>query len=189
MQCERCSSKEAIIKLVRIEKGGQVNSQWVCPDCAAELSPYQAKLLQKPTLASILKELSQQDASQSGAVVEADTCPSCGLDFRAYKSTAMLGCPDCYDAFSDEIERDLQKLHRATRHVEPGGAPVVAPVVEAQRRLRLVREELADAIEMEDYERAAFLRDEQRKLEEAIRGTPPAEAPEPDDELDARSGE
>ena len=173
MRCENCASKEAVIKLVRIERGGQVNSTWVCQDCAAEMSPYQAKLLQKPTLESLLKELAKPEPGQArgAASSEPDPCPSCGLPFRAYKATAMLGCPDCYEAFADELERDLMKVHQATRHVGTGTAAAGEVAQDTQRRLRAVREELAEAVESEDFARAAFLRDEAARLEAALRAS------------------
>lgn len=173
MKCERCGKDEAHIKLTRIENG-QVFQIHLCQSCAAEASPYQKKILQKQaTIDMLLQELlkSQKVKVAGGAIegeeaarIDVGPCPSCGLEFASYRTTFMLGCPDCYDTFAEVLEEDLRKVHRATRHV--GAGPTQDPgLVDVQRRLEEMRDELRDAIEYEDFERAAFLRDEIARIE------------------------
>lgn len=176
MRCERCGKEEAVVKLTRVESNGQVFQTVLCKTCAAEASPYQKKMIQNQvSMELLLKELLKTQgkvkvASEEEAAVRADVdpCPTCGLEYSAYRSTLMLGCPDCYDAFGVHLEADLKRMHRSTRHV--GGAPhQSSELLDLQRTIQHMREELKEAIEMEDFERAAFLRDEIAKAEERIR--------------------
>jgi protein arginine kinase activator len=177
MKCERCGKEDAKVKFTRIDKGGGVMQVWLCQPCAAELSPYQKQILQNMNpVDMLLKELMKAQKSGSGAAVAPEStrtvsvepCPSCGLEYTDYKKTSMLGCPDCYEAFAEHLEADLRRLHRgATRHA---GNPDASneELVRLQRDLRDAREELKSALEFEDYERAAFLRDEIASLEQRL---------------------
>lgn len=176
MKCERCGKEDASIKVTRVEKTGQAFQICVCGGCAVEISPYQKKISQKSAnFDTLLKELLKSQGAQIpdpddvGSVRSVPSpCPSCGLEWAAYKSTFMLGCPDCYDSFAELLEQDLLRYHRATRHVEPAPAGATS-VVAMNDRLKACREELKNALEYEDYRQAAFLRDEIAKLEIELR--------------------
>jgi protein arginine kinase activator len=171
MKCERCGKHSAAVKLTRIEKTGQAVQILLCQVCAAEVSPFQKNILQKQaSFDLLLKELVKQQQQADPAEEfggEVPTCHTCGLDFTAYRKTFMLGCPDCYESFEEWLEPDLRRLHRAARHIgaAPGGSAALAALNE---QIRTCREELKSAVEFEDYERAAFLRDEIARLEQEI---------------------
>lgn len=44
-------------------------------------------------------------------------CRSCGTTLTQFYKTSMLGCPECYRVFSDELEKILKKLHGKTEHI------------------------------------------------------------------------
>ncbi len=43
-------------------------------------------------------------------------CRACGRKLSEFYNTYMLGCPECYRAFSSEIERSLKKVHGIAVH-------------------------------------------------------------------------
>ena len=43
-------------------------------------------------------------------------CRTCGRKLSEFYNTFMLGCPECYRAFSGEIESSLKKLHGLAVH-------------------------------------------------------------------------
>lgn len=183
MRCEQCGKAEAVVKITRLESGAAPYQICLCQTCAADASPYQKKILEKQSTYDFLlqKLLKQQQesrdeseaaapASAGGALREEETpmtCPSCGLDYARYKATLMLGCPDCYESFSELLERDLFRFHRATRH---GQEAETGPteLADLQDRLRDAKSELKSALELEDFERAAFLRDEVAGIEKRL---------------------
>ena len=171
--CMSCHEELASVKLTKLVKGS-VEEVWLCPKCAAKQSPYQKKV-SAMSLDQILASLLSQgqggeSAARPGASVDL-SCSTCGLPFDSYRSTLLLGCSDCYESFEKYLMQDLRKFHGSTRHRGrvPSGEPpqtVAAPQpspADLQKRLR-------DAVESEDFELAARLRDELRKLQASVGG-------------------
>ena len=89
-------------------------------------------------------------------------CPTCGMTESELRRTGRVGCPDCYSTFADILNPYVQKVHGATRHV--GTAPA-APEQPKTDPVADLKAQLKAAVESEDYERAASLRDEIRRME------------------------
>jgi protein arginine kinase activator len=75
------------------------------------------------------------------------------MEFRA---EGRLGCPHDYEAFAAGLQPILKRLHEATRHV--GKTVRRRRIADARPILRL-RTKLRQAVEREDFEQAARLRD------------------------------
>ena len=81
-------------------------------------------------------------------------CPVCGFSVDNYRNTGHLGCPDCYKVFARELD--------PTAEIED------EPETEAPALTRArLQKELQQAIERENYERAAQLRDQINALTDA----------------------
>jgi protein arginine kinase activator len=171
MKCERCGQNEAVLKLTRVESDGGAYQISLCQSCAADESPYQKAQQKQTSFDMILKELIKQQTSKSGGDEGAArlgatglTCPSCDLDFASYKSTYMLGCPDCYDAFEEVLRDDLMRFHRVDRHTGEE-SDRTQELARRHEDLRKLKADLQTAIDEEDFERAASLRDQISDLE------------------------
>ncbi|MBK8230405.1 MAG: UvrB/UvrC motif-containing protein [Candidatus Eisenbacteria bacterium] len=108
-------------------------------------------------------------------------CERCGLRFSQFARTGRLGCSDCYTAFASQLPQVLRRVHGAVRH--KGRTPeAVGPGDPGRQALDRLRLDLSRAIEREDFETAARLRDEIRALEPTAaqisgRGGGPASSP------------
>ena len=77
-----------------------------------------------------------------------------------------MGCPDCYKTFAEGLAGLLKTMHKGTRHI--GKAPeALRATRENHDRLKTLQKKLAKAIDGEDYEAAAGLRDEIKSLSAA----------------------
>ena len=97
-----------------------------------------------------------------------EVCARCGGTFQDFRETGRLGCPDCYRTFEAPLRDLLRRLHGSTHHLgeryaerEPArGARPWRP-----SRPPELREQLRLAVETENFELAAELRDRLRVLE------------------------
>jgi len=94
------------------------------------------------------------------------TCSRCGLTFEQFTHQGRFGCGECYNAFRSRLEPIMRKIHGSSLH--KGKMPVVGegkpiPVREEER----LEDALKKAIEGEDFERAADLRDKLKAVREA----------------------
>ena len=158
MLCSSCKEKTATVHYTKID-GGQMHKVDLCEDCA------KAKGVSDPTnftLADMLLGLGAAKEVESSGGPEVK-CPKCGFTHADFKKSGRLGCAGCYEAFSDGLEGLLKSMHKGTRHV----GKVPAALREARDladRMKSLHQRLAKAIEEENFETAALLRDEIKQL-------------------------
>jgi len=156
MFCDVCKEKQANVFFTQIING-QVQKVNLCDDCSKQ------KGVTDPTgfaLAELLLGIGQEPASEAKSAER--TCERCGLTQSDFKRAGRLGCAGCYDVFHDEIEALLKNIHKGTRHV--GKVPSRAAASAVTHRLETLRTDLAKAIDDENFEDAARLRDEINRL-------------------------
>ena len=164
--CDRCESP-ATFHLTEI-KDGDKSERHLCEECAKVLQVPQAnKELQNLLKSFDPTQLSQQQRGRSPRV-----CPDCGMTYAEFRQNGRFGCPRDYEVFGEELVRLLERIHGGSSY--SGMSPRRDKVIsegEVVDDLSRARAELRSAVEAENYEEAARLRDEIRRLEEA----PPAE--------------
>jgi protein arginine kinase activator len=165
VKCQVCGEAEATIHFKEL-KLEEMHEMHLCPACAEEKGFHSMVEMEKNSLTSKLifmaENLSGEGASKLGQV----QCPTCGLRYGEFARAGRLGCADCYEAFDVQLRRLLRRVHGSTRHV--GKTPGLArPVSDRRLQLQRLQDDLQRAIGAEDYERAAGIRDEIRRLEAA----------------------
>lgn len=158
MVCQCCHEHPATIHYTTIDDdGGRVELNY-CEECASANGI--------PSDVSIPVKLAEAVTTAAGATQSDLSCPHCGITFSEFRKKGRLGCPMDYEQFRVPLEVILRSEHdNRVRH--QGRLPYGR--VEAQstvnERLLLLRRELNEAIEAENYEVAARLRDEIRAIE------------------------
>jgi protein arginine kinase activator len=156
MVCDNCQERDAVVHLTQVVDGS-VTQVHLCEKCAAEKGVETTVAAPKTPLTSLLQSVQQQLASGATDQVRCSFCQGTYKDFRA---SGRLGCARCYAAFETQLRDLLQRVHGATRHV---GRQYDSPAPDALQRASTVlelREQLRRAIELEQFEQAAKLRDE-----------------------------
>jgi protein arginine kinase activator len=106
-------------------------------------------------------------------------CGGCGLTLDEVKVGANLGCPLCYDVFGEEIFRELVQLERVPPKfalltkappLHLGRTPGQQHDIDPSLKLLDLQQTLHETLGREDYEQAAKLRDQIRKIEEQSKG-------------------
>ncbi len=163
MRCDQCGENEAVIHLTQIVDN-QMGTFHLCEMCAAEKGLEPEPKMENVPLTDFLAQMSQESPptpSETGA------CEFCGLTLRDFKKSGRLGCPHCYVTFDEHLRGLFRQLHGATQHVGKVYLPPDPTEAERTEQVTRLRRKLDGAVQREEFERAAQLRDQIRELEEA----------------------
>jgi len=177
MLCDRCKERDAKILYTEIINGVK-KEQHLCEECATEYTSFQ---MEKPLLNSdltlgdllstILSGFTEDEKKRSHKPV---TCSNCGTSYDEFLKIGRFGCYRCYESFDvdGQLGRTLNSIQGAKIHT--GKRPQGFVAVEAEKSKRFSEIEkltikLQEAIEKEEFEEAARLRDliKELKREEA----------------------
>ena len=172
MPCQKCKKREATRhESVRAEDGSWTEIH-LCDQCAEKSD---VTLL---TPASLVQALIEGAAALEPRSAGAGrTCPDCGITYAEFRAMGRLGCPRDYEVFLGEMVPLLERIHHGgSQHIGKSPASTDGRS-EAERELIGLRRALAEAVQREQYEEAARIRDRIRVVEEGAPG--PAAPPAP----------
>lgn len=167
--CEGCK-KPATNHITEIAGGKSVEKHYCdsCPKLSGEaMGGAKAHTPINELLNNFVLAHSGGTTSKEAAAV----CESCGITWAEFKQSGLLGCENDYSVFEKELATIIQRAHEgATHHLgkvptrRAGGSITTS---KKRNTLAKLRKDLAAAIEQEDYERAASLRDQIRAADAA----------------------
>jgi len=161
MKCNICDIEEATIHLTEI-----VNSKMVelhlCEQCAYEKGSDVKQYFNFSELLGGLAETDKASGKQKTETLSA--CSTCGMTFEDFAKTGRLGCPDCYKTFYQSLIPLIKRVHRSIQHL--GKHPKnVSQETQHHVELRELHEQLRKLVEHEEFEQAAKIRDQIKKME------------------------
>jgi len=158
--CDLCGKNQATVHLTEIIDN-QMSELHLCEECAHKKS---LQMEQQFGLADLLAGLAEFGKPGEDAEATRLKCSNCGLSYQDFKKIGRLGCSECYSSFKKYLSPLLKKIHGSTRHLGKSpykvGAKPRKKLDLAELHLRLQK-----AIENEEFEEAARLRDKIRELE------------------------
>ena len=184
MLCEKCKMREASILYTEIINGVKSN-HYFCTQCIQDTDlstgiPGSEFPLQKLLSNLLSQALGEEKKAEYSQIL----CPNCKTSYEDFVNESKFGCPDCYEVFDLLIHENIKSLQGSDVH--KGKHPkfhytVVsdtiqqdlqqdlqegAPAYEKTEMLVSLKKRLKKAVQEEDFETAAELRDEIKKLKE-----------------------
>jgi len=154
MKCDQCENT-ATVHITDIISGKK-NEVHFCEECANKLG---ATIEVDYEIPDLLGKLAQAIPMREETDVET-SCNDCGISFAEFRNHGRFGCARDYQVFRDVLLPILEKIHGGVDHL--GKVPSRANQSIADENLLIQkRNQLHTAIEKEEYERAAELRDPQ----------------------------
>lgn len=157
---------------------GQMTEMHLCEDCP---KLKKVNVDQQFGLAGLLADFGELAASSLEPAEAVGKpvlqCTHCGLEYNEFRKCGRLGCAHCYESFKKPISVLLKNIHGSDKH--RGKAPTkivrnysVKEVVEKQPApkptkedlLQGLQQQLEQAIDKQDFEQAALLRDQIKDL-------------------------
>ncbi|MDP2921781.1 MAG: UvrB/UvrC motif-containing protein [Candidatus Omnitrophota bacterium] len=164
MVCNICGKNQATVHLTEIIDE-QITELHLCEECAQKKG---AQMESHFGLSDLLAGLADLGTQFNSPKTKTETsklkCPKCGLTYEDFKKVGRLGCGECYNAFREALVPLLKRIHGSTQHY--GKSPKkMAKVVKAKNDLQELKDRLQKAIQKEDFEEAAKLRDKIKEQE------------------------
>lgn len=169
MLCQICKKRPANVHMTKIING-EKSEIHICEQCAKEnevtgINKSIIGYTEPFSFSNILEGL--MDFPGTGSLKHdaplSVKCPVCGLEYEEFKKTGMLGCSECYKAFGDRIEPIVKRIHGNVQHT--GKVPRrTGGVIRLKRDIERLKYELKVAVDNEEYEKAAKIRDKIREL-------------------------
>ena len=161
MVCESCKQQQATVHLTEIVNG-QMSELHLCEACANQKG---AQVESHFGLADMLVGLADVGkAPEAERETTAKGCANCGMTYDDFRKVGRLGCSECYGTFKRGLSTLLKRIHGSTHHLGKAPASLVKPGA-MKSELAGLKRQLERAIELEEFEQAAQLRDQIRKIE------------------------
>lgn len=173
MLCADCKESKATVHFTQIVND-QTETFHLCQGCAQARGLKTTPVSAQAPLSDFLSEMGAPIFTKATSANV--SCSRCGCTFRQFRKTGRLGCAHCYSTFEHEMSALLRKIHGSNEHVGITETQTVGSLSPQEARLLELRRELRKAVESEEYERAAELRDAITGLEEErmVRALDPA---------------
>lgn len=176
MKCQLCG-KNSATNYMKIVVNGKLKEYALCGECAKK-SGYSNFF--DPMVLDFNSLIGSFFGNSSPEMTDTVRCPGCGSSFGEIAQSGQVGCAQCYHTFHSKMMPFIQRIHGNTKHcgknatsralrVNPESKMSVvenAPskTIESSEILKK-KQELKEAIEIQNFERAAELRDEIRSLQ------------------------
>lgn len=165
MVCDNCGAGDAVVHLTQIVNN-EMSTFHLCEKCAAEKGLETTPEPANFPLTGFLAQMGEVEEAGPNQTQDPG-CGFCGLTFQDFRETGRLGCPHCYTSFEGPLRSLLRRIHGGTQHMGKVYLPPDPSASEMEKRLEALRRKLQRAVEAEDFERAANIRDEIRTMEPA----------------------
>lgn len=159
--CQICKQREASVYFTRIINGFKTK-MYVCRQCAGQ----EGLKIDLNSLLTGLLAIQNEEIEESRELA----CDRCGMTIDEFNNTGRLGCSKCYEVFFEPMQVLLNRIQGHTHHC--GKNPnKTGPGQSNELQIIQLRQELADCIRNEAYERAAEIRDRIKALQSGKGGS------------------
>jgi protein arginine kinase activator len=169
MKCQNCNVKEANVHVTKIVNGVK-SEMHLCEDCAKQKQEFGMNTISfgfPMSFQNIVDGLFEVMGSSQQIISQGERCSVCGMTFEDFRSNGRVGCSNCYNTFSRNMLPLIKRVHGNIQHT--GKIPKrTGGMIKARRDVEKLKLELKSLVENEEYEKAAFVRDEIRNLENEL---------------------
>lgn len=170
MVCQSCGSKPSTLHFTKIVNGEKTEYH-LCDSCAREKGEEIPGTPNGFSIHNLLSGLMDFESAVKGtgkAPPQQLRCESCGLTYLQFSKLGRFGCADCYRHFGHKLDPLFKRIHGNTSH--SGKVPSrVGGELKKKREIEGLKRLLMQAIDQEEFEHAAQIRDQIRGLERQMK--------------------
>ena len=170
MLCQKCKKQTATTQVKRTVNGVS-EEYFLCRDCAAEMGF--AGFMNPFSTAGFFNSFFPSAKGET-SLSPVKRCDKCNSSLADITNSGKVGCAHCYTVFENSLAPIITKIHGTNHHWGklPHGASYKSseekdPVAKKESELDTLKAQLKQAIDLQEYEQAAVLRDKIKALEES----------------------
>lgn len=182
MLCDNCGKREANVRYSE-NINGRKKELNLCEECSKKLGiepmDFNMPIDFSSFFGEFMEGLVAPELITMPIVNEIKTlkCENCGYTFEDIANSGKLGCGNCYEVFEDRLDPIIRRIQGDNRHVGRVGKILDSKIEQklSQKQqgrqeskkgsqLEELQEKLKQAIKKEEYEEAAKIRDEIKKI-------------------------
>lgn len=178
MICDICKQNEATVHITKIVNGVKQELN-VCENCAREMDYFNfgsemqipgiiPSAFTFPSILSGIMDYINQNAQNSGETFDI-VCKNCNTPYSEFAKTGFLGCSECYKNFAQTLMPVIKRIQGNVEHAGKIPGKTGKDIIDKRKLIKL-KEDLKKAIELEEYEKAAKIRDSIRELQKNMQG-------------------
>lgn len=160
MLCELCNKNHATIHLTEITNNTKKELH-ICEECAKKKGTIHKVSF---SIADILGKLADPIIGKALKEMTSLKCPQCGMTYAEFRAKARFGCANDFEVFKAGLVPLLEKVHGSAQHC--GKVPATADTtIKKESEIIKLKKELDQLVKMENFEKAAEIRDRIQLLE------------------------
>lgn len=161
MLCNECGKNEAKVHVTHIINGKKTETH-ICEECAKKNQSFNSNFSMENLFSAMLN-----NAFNSTTYLPSKGCSKCGMTYDEFRNIGKFGCSECIDTFKPKLMPVVKSIQGYDSHA--GKIPKRAGgSYKIQKDIEKFKAQLKSAIESEEYEKAAQLRDKIREMENNI---------------------
>lgn len=181
MLCDNCGKREANVRYSE-NINGRKKELHLCEECSKKLGienmDFNMPIDFSSFFGGLLEDFGTNDFMPLFNEVKQLKCDNCGYTFEDIVNTGKLGCENCYSVFENRLDPIIKKIQGSNKHVGRTGKIIDSKISEKINnkdsktennkdvsKVEKLQNDLKKAIKEEEYEEAAKIRDEIKKLE------------------------
>ncbi|MEG0181000.1 MAG: UvrB/UvrC motif-containing protein [Peptostreptococcaceae bacterium] len=173
MLCQKCHEKMASVFISSIVNGTETKT-YLCDDCAKDYQLFNFNMEEPFSIKDIMEKLKvEEELVNNKKLLKVDIenknkeviCTNCYSTYDEYRETGKLGCSKCYEVFEKQLKPIMKNIYGYAEYI--GKIPNINGThIYINHEIKILKADLNMAVEKEEYEKAASIRDKIRELEE-----------------------
>ncbi|AFS79322.1 putative UvrB/UvrC protein [Gottschalkia acidurici 9a] len=168
MMCENCGKKPSTFHMTKVVNGDTTEVH-LCEDCASNNKEFDFNFDSSFSIQNLLAGLLDmpKDEKVTTNYIQDIKCKDCGMTYEQFRKFGKFGCSNCHDSFHERLSPLLKKIHGHDTHIgkvprKAGGA------IRIKKDIDLLKNKLQLSVKNEEFEKAADLRDEIKRLQKEL---------------------
>lgn len=173
--CQECKLRPVTLHFTKILNGEKTEIH-LCENCAQDkgemfIFPGSSNFSIHNLLAGLLNlepqvSEAKHDAFSHGEILH---CERCHMTYHQFAKIGRFGCSHCYKSFQSQLSPLLKRLHSGNAN-HTGKIPNrIGGTIQLQKQISKLKQTLQENISKEEFEKAAEVRDEIRRIEKRLK--------------------